>query len=293
MAYTTNRKTYELKQDNGGDFKISFFKSSGPAKTKNLHKHDYYEVGYFDIGLSSPNNFARTENHRYKIDKSSFVLFPPGAKHHIMRGNAPLDRMLLNFTYEFANPIAELFDIDLKHLFQSPVLKFSDREISELKELSYEMYKEYRKDFMTPPQKNSRLKLLFAYFLYLLSTAELKPSPEEVEALKINDIIDYINRNYFDDLNLDFLSGKFYISKFELCRKIKSVTGLTFSSYLTRLRINHARELLESSMMTVNEISLQIGFHSQAYFSSAFKKSTGMSPNDYRKNFSSDKLFTS
>lgn len=279
------RKTYELKHDKPGkDFKISVLKSAGIPKLKSFHSHTYFEIAHFDIGPSSPNNFAKCENGNFRIEKSSIVLFPPNCSHYVNRGNAATDRILINCTYDFINPIAEFLDINLNYLFKTPVLNFSDRQISHLKDLSYEMLKEYKK-YNNMQKTNSRLRLLFTNFLYILTQAEFKAMPEHITELKINNVIDYINRNYFDNISLDFLSERFFISKYELCRKIKKVTGLTYSSYLMRLRINHARELLESSALTVNEISSQMGFHSSAYFSSSFKKALGISPNDYRKNF--------
>ena len=69
-------------------------------------------------------------------------------------------------------------------------------------------------------------------------------------------------------------------------RNFKTVTGLSPNQYHLNLRIERAKELLESTLLNIEEIADQTGFDSIYYFSRIFKKKAGLSPNAYRKTFS-------
>jgi AraC-like DNA-binding protein len=69
-------------------------------------------------------------------------------------------------------------------------------------------------------------------------------------------------------------------------KNFKAVTGLSPNQYHLNLRIERAKELLESTLLNVEEIADQTGFDSIYYFSRIFKKKVGLSPNMYRKTFS-------
>lgn len=75
-----------------------------------------------------------------------------------------------------------------------------------------------------------------------------------------------------------------HLSPQHLSRVFRHETGVTFMDYLTRLRIRRAIELLGDSSMKMYEIAERVGYSTQHYFSSAFKKVLGVSPMEYRKN---------
>lgn len=273
------KKTYELWQDSPENtFKISLLNTTVIEKTKNMHQHDHFEI----LHLTPTEYYVHVDNYKYLANSNSIVVFPPSLKHKVIRKTLRMTRLLINFKYDFVKPIADLLNIDLSLLFSDPVLYFSNQQIAELEDLTKKMLVEYKEKIS--PNQNAYLKLLFAQYLFILTQAVQKARPEHLEELKVNHVIDYLNRNYFEDITLDFLSNRFYISKFELCRKIKEITGQTFSSYLAQLRVNHAREYLESSELTVDEISVLAGYHSIAYFSTVFKRIIGVSPAQYRQN---------
>ena len=60
-------------------------------------------------------------------------------------------------------------------------------------------------------------------------------------------------------------------------------TGLTFTQYLTALRIGKAKELLEATEMRSSQIAQEVGYNDSHYFSYLFKKTTGMTPSEYRR----------
>ncbi len=93
----------------------------------------------------------------------------------------------------------------------------------------------------------------------------------------------YIHEHYAEDLTLADLSDKVFISRNHLSIIFKNITGETFNTYLTRVRIEKARELLTVGNLLVYEVAEQVGYKNVPYFSTLFKKLTGMNPTDLIK----------
>ncbi|MGG1552734.1 response regulator transcription factor [Paenibacillus ferrarius] len=93
----------------------------------------------------------------------------------------------------------------------------------------------------------------------------------------------YIHDHYAEDVTLAELSEKVYISRNHLSIIFKNITGETFNNYLTRVRIEKARELLRERNMLVYEVAEHVGYRNVPYFSTLFKKLTGMNPTDLIK----------
>lgn len=93
----------------------------------------------------------------------------------------------------------------------------------------------------------------------------------------------YIAKNYGDEnLSIEKLSNKLGISQTYLTRLLKKELGMNFIDYLTYIRIQNSIELMKEPSIKIYEISRLVGYSTQHYFSSVFKKHMGMSPNDYR-----------
>ena len=72
------------------------------------------------------------------------------------------------------------------------------------------------------------------------------------------------------------------ISRTQLHRKLKAVTGKSTSHYIRSLRLHKARELLQNSKLNVSEVAFEVGFNSLSYFSRSFKEEFGVNPNEMR-----------
>ncbi|MGG6309466.1 response regulator transcription factor [Paenibacillus macerans] len=84
-------------------------------------------------------------------------------------------------------------------------------------------------------------------------------------------------------LTLEAMAQALQSSPAYLSRMIKQELGTTFSSYLTQIRIRRATRLLNATELTISDIAEQVGYETQHYFSTAFKRATGISPLQYRK----------
>ena len=94
----------------------------------------------------------------------------------------------------------------------------------------------------------------------------------------------YLSRNYANpNLMLQDVAGEVGMSQSHFSTVFAQETGITFTQYLTALRIGKARELLAATAMRSSEIAFAVGYNDAHYFSYLFKKHTGVTPSEYRK----------
>ena len=87
-----------------------------------------------------------------------------------------------------------------------------------------------------------------------------------------------------EDFNLDIAASMLYISPNYLRQMFKKVTGETFIEYLTNQRMKKAAELLRDNSLKISDITEQVGYSSQSYFTKCFKKYYNVTPTEYREN---------
>lgn len=100
--------------------------------------------------------------------------------------------------------------------------------------------------------------------------------------LKIDGLISWIQENYHQDLSLEDMAAKIGCSPTYTSKLFKKETNYDIITYLSSIRIAHAKELLCTTKMTLEEISAAVGFNHQQTFIRNFKKLTGLTPTEYR-----------
>lgn len=95
--------------------------------------------------------------------------------------------------------------------------------------------------------------------------------------------VNYINDNYKKNITLDSISSYVHLNSSYFSTLFKKETGMKFSDYLNKVRIEESKKLLKDINYSILEISLEVGFEDQSYYSKVFKKVTGMTPKDYRE----------
>jgi AraC-like DNA-binding protein/ligand-binding sensor protein len=93
----------------------------------------------------------------------------------------------------------------------------------------------------------------------------------------------YIAGHYGDPVGLDEVARTMHVSTFYFCKMFKKSTGLTFTDYLGRVRVEKAKNLLLNPHLRVSEIAYTVGFQSLTHFNRVFRKLTGESPTDFRE----------
>ena len=96
----------------------------------------------------------------------------------------------------------------------------------------------------------------------------------------------YIGEQYKSDISMELTAEYVNLSPYYFSKLFKLHTGETFIDYVTRLRIDEAKRLLESEELSFKEICYKAGYNDPNYFSRIFKKTTGVTPTEYRQQLS-------
>lgn len=107
------------------------------------------------------------------------------------------------------------------------------------------------------------------------------------EALRGQTIIDkingYIRQHYAENIGRNEIAGEFFLAPEYVSKMYKKQTGCSLGDAINRYRIEQAKLLLRDESLRVSDVAGRVGFDNFAYFSTMFKKYTGMTPNQYRK----------
>lgn len=102
------------------------------------------------------------------------------------------------------------------------------------------------------------------------------------ESLVVTKAKSFIKKHYQTDLTLGQVASAVHVSPSYLSKIFKNSTGQSFVQYLTKVRLEKAKQLLRNYALTVDQIADQVGFGSNSYFAAVFKKYEGMTPSQYR-----------
>ncbi len=126
-----------------------------------------------------------------------------------------------------------------------------------------------------------RMLEIFAQHLSMLSN-QVVMQQENSEPPVITRAKDYIREHQTENLRLANVARAVNTSTFYFCKMFKKVTGVNFTDYLSRVRIEKSKNLLLNPNLRVSEIAFEVGFQSLTHFNRVFKKIVGQSPTEYR-----------
>lgn len=95
--------------------------------------------------------------------------------------------------------------------------------------------------------------------------------------------VEYMERRYMDKVSIQDIADQVHLSSSYLSHLFSQTFACTLMDYLTRIRINHAKEQLGEVSSTVSEVAMDCGFTDVSYFSRVFKKTEGISPSAFKK----------
>jgi len=239
----------------------------------NMHTHSTHELYCFLNG--SANYYV--EGNVYNLRSGDILIMKKGEAHTLLiNKNVPYERIVVNFNNEAL--VGETASNIKKFIENRPLGRFNRYTATELKEnnLHYFLKKVLETDFFAEKQ----------LYLTLILNELCKEYPKEQEIEQKQDsfieIVTYINSHLTDEITLNFLSEKFYISKTHLIRLFKKNTGSTVWNYLLAKRLVLARELLISGERP-STTYLKAGFNDYSSFFKAYKAKYKKSPKeDYR-----------
>jgi len=142
----------------------------------------------------------------------------------------------------------------------------------------------YHSRCLTAQQYSAMLKLLetFAKHLSLVAN-DIVVQEEEAESPLVRQARAYILANQADPIDLAKVAQAMHVSTFYFCKLFKRATGLTFTEYLSRVRVEKAKTLLLNPHLRISEIAYDVGFQSLTHFNRVFRQVVGQSPSEHRE----------
>ena len=127
-----------------------------------------------------------------------------------------------------------------------------------------------------------RLLSIFAQHLAALSN-QLMVQEETAESPAIARAREFIEQNHSEEMSLEEVAGTVNMSAFYFCKMFKKATGMTFTDYLARVRVEKVKNLLINPHKRVSEAAFEAGFQSLSQFNRVFRKIAGEAPSAYRE----------
>jgi len=152
-----------------------------------------------------------------------------------------------------------------------------------------EIRKAWEKTPMIPPEKYNAIVRLLAFFADQLSALsnQLMMEKSNAEPPLVLKAREYIDKHKTEELSLADVAKAAGASVFHFCKVFHRATGLTFTDYVARVRLEDARTRLLNPNLRVSEIAYDVGFQSLTQFNRTFKRVFGQSPSEFRERLSS------
>lgn len=252
-----------------------------------FHIHYKFEI-YYEIE-GSRRYFI--EDSAYVVNAGSVVLIGENQIHKTASlGDTPSSRIVLNFSREYLERIAQAFPTvdffaflseERNHLLTGLTVKQQNQIYGLLQQL-------LAMEDETSAAADALRRLLLGTLLLELKEHCRRQQEQTAENGRVsNHTVDqiqaYIAEHYAEKLTLTGIANQFYISPYYLSRMFKKSINLSLIEYINGVRIKAAQNLIERSSDSIAEIAAKTGFMTTAHFRRVFKDATGLSPQQYRQ----------
>ena len=155
---------------------------------------------------------------------------------------------------------------------------------------SGEIRKAWEKNPLIPPDKYNAIVRLLTFFGEQLSNLanQLVLEQQNAEPPLVQKARDYIGKHKAEPLSLDAVAKAAGASVFHFCKVFRKSTGIKFTDYVTRVRLEDARTQLLNPNRRISEVAYDVGFQSLTQFNRMFKRVFGQSPTEFRAKLSSN-----
>lgn len=140
-------------------------------------------------------------------------------------------------------------------------------------------------DYILKPVNYEEFGSCIDWLKISLYNNEVKEKPVVKKERVITGITKYMQEHLSEDVSLHILSEEFHLNSQYISQLFRNEIGVNFLTYLTNIRMEHAKKLLLSSSLSIAEVSEQSGYGDYRVFTKVFKKSEGITPSQYRRDF--------
>ncbi len=151
--------------------------------------------------------------------------------------------------------------------------------------------KTWEKNPLIPPDKYNAIVRLLSFFADQLSslTNQLVMERQNAEPPLVQKAREYIDKHKTQELSLADVAKAAGASVFHFCKVFRKSTGIKFTDYVNRVRLEDARTQLLNPNRRISEVAYDVGFQSLTQFNRMFKRVFGQSPSDFRARLASHK----
>lgn len=253
------------------------------------NRHDNYEMVYMKKGYA----VFEISGQKVEMGPNDIVIIKPMQYHKlIVKSESGCEFIVLYFTFEnringeHAQIPAEDFLNFVSNKGESPYISLKVSPKNEIVVLLNRILKERK----SSEPGSEFLNYLLIMELFVLLSRALKMEWEnsvKLKSSKLKELIDisinYIHNNFERDISLGDIAKYVFLSPSYFTRAFKEQTGMSPISYLLKIRIERAKEMLVDTGLKISDIALSVGFSNQQRFNEMFKKYAGLTPLQYRK----------
>ena len=281
---------FELKENKphgtkDDPFSTYHIENAGRSFQIPVHWHDEFEIiyvrsGFLTVSISgesyigktgeafvvSPGNLHLMGSQSGTVDYYTF-LFP--LKYISFRTDDMLDEKLLE-------------PLNSGHLMICPRVKDTAKELCEQLIEIYEAKKDESESKITTQVRTKIILLQFILEMWKKGFVIEKDTSGRNTVEK--EMVSYIQQNFTGKISLREFGEQFHLSEKYISRYFKEHFHITLSQYVTYLRLEHAKQLLQDTDIPVTDVAMQSGYQNVSYFIRSFQKAYAVSPLKYRKN---------
>lgn len=244
---------------------------------------DHYTLGYI---VSGDRRWISTETIRTTHAGDCGISKPHVYHRNCSMSDIPYDRYVLKVRTEAFQPIIDIIGESELDVICSNYLHFTKDSQQIIQAMYDEILKEYTKN--APHSQLVLLGMVYKLFFYMYENHIPSDSDEHTLYIKkfddrIQDALVYIENNLEYGSSVEEVAAHVSLSASHFSRLFKSVTGASYTDYLTDVRLQHTQILLATSSLSINEIASKIGVNNGNYLCTIFKKRFGITPSEYRK----------
>jgi AraC-like DNA-binding protein len=177
--------------------------------------------------------------------------------------------------------------------FKSPTLRQTQRALKRIKDWGLnldagEVSRRYRETPVVPRSEYDATVRLLQFFANQLGPlgSQLLLLQQTAEPEQITRARNFIGDQYREILSLDVVARHAGMSAFYFCKTFKKNTGMHYTMYLSRVRVEEAKKLLVNLNYRICEVGYEVGFQSLSHFNRAFRRIAGETPTEYREQLS-------
>lgn len=268
------------------DFELFYYSDLNFSGVKK-HSHDYYEFYFFTEG----NISMFIEETEYRPKSGDVLLIPPGITHHleIRDKSIPYQRYVFWISKKYYQRLSDISEdytyimqqavSQKKYIYHNDMINFNT-----IQALLHRVIAEIHSN-----RYGHMTKLFLCVDDLLLHLNRMAYESHHTNQISQNrtlyeDLMRYIEGHLTDDLSLDDLAGKFFVSKYHIAHVFKDYMGISIHKYITKKRLSMCKDaILYENESNISKIFSLYGFKDYSSFYRAFKKEFGVSPKEYKQ----------